>query len=287
MLLDPAHRVRAAHRQPTGFGTGQVLDSAADAVSQLLQQTPEASGRIASIGVGIPGTIDHGNAVVRHAVNLGIVEMPLRSLLAGRTGLPVVVDNDVNASSVGLHDQLGLDAGQSLVFLNLGTGVAAGLILRGRLWAGATGAAGEIGHIPLAGERLRCACGQTGCLELFASGGGHRRQRAERGVLSPHREAEAEAELDRKTVLAVATAVRTLVLTLDPAVIALGGGVVVHRPALLQQTAGLLEQWAEHSPLLASLAIPGRLRPVPESVPVAAIGAALLPTTSSLPEGRL
>ena len=87
--------------------------------------------------------------------------------LEARLGVPVAVENDVNVATLGAVALSGI---RDLVYLSIGTGLAAGLVLDGTLRRGATGAAGEIGHVPIDPLGAVCQCGQRGCLETVASG---------------------------------------------------------------------------------------------------------------------
>jgi glucokinase len=215
----------------------------------------------------------------------------LAPLLAARLGgVPVVVENDLNVAALGAARVLGLSG--DLAFLALGTGVAAGLLLGGELRRGQRGGAGEIGHIPVDPAGPRCPCGQRGCLELYASG-------AAIDAVWPNPNGrptavdlfDAAAAADGTAVRirdrfadAVAAAVRLLVLTCDVEHVVLGGGVAEVGPPLLEAVAGSLRRQAAGSAFLRSLGIAERLQLVPEEVPVAPIGAALL-VRSLLPTG--
>lgn len=251
---------------PTGRGSDEVFDTVTGLIGALLSRNSLTPLDVAGYGVGIPGAID-SEGIVRNAVNLAIEEMPLRALLQQRVGRPVSVENDVNATALGLHRLFDLPSASSLAFINLGTGLAAGLVLDGRLWRGATGGAGEIGHIPLWSGVLDCVCGQTGCAELFASGSGIRRRHGI-GELT-------EVALDE---LAHATAhtIISLTLTLDVSVLILGGGVVTHTAGLLDRVRDVIEVASTASPLLRSYGIVQRIVEPPADVPIGALGAAAL-----------
>lgn len=119
----------------------------------------------------VPGAVDSGQAVVLSAPNLpSLINFGLKAVLQERLGWPVVLENDANAAAIG-EMWLGAARGcRDVVSVTLGTGVGGGVVLDGKLWRGAHGSAGEIGHAtvdPFSG--LKCKCGNTGCLELFAS----------------------------------------------------------------------------------------------------------------------
>ncbi len=128
-------------------------------------------GSIIGASVMVPGAVDSGQAVVLSAPNLpSLINFGLKAVLQERLGWPVVLENDANAAAIG-EMWLGAARGcHDVVSVTLGTGVGGGVVLGGKLWRGAHGSAGEIGHTtvdPFSG--LKCKCGNTGCLELFAS----------------------------------------------------------------------------------------------------------------------
>jgi glucokinase len=152
-------------RTPKGDSPNCVVDALVAAAKNL------DVGSIAAASIMVPGTVDNQNAVVIQAPNLpALTNFPLKGVLEERLGWPVVLENDANAAAVG-EMWLGAARGcRDVVSVTLGTGVGGGVILDGELWRGAHGSAGEIGHTtvdPFAG--LKCKCGNTGCLELFAS----------------------------------------------------------------------------------------------------------------------
>jgi len=125
--------------------------------------------RIKAVGVGAPGALDSGTGVIAEAPNLGWRNIPLKRLLEEAIGLPVVIENDVNAGTWGEY-RLGAGVGsRDLVGIFVGTGIGGGLILNGELYRGSKGKAGEIGHIKIDPEGPMCGCGQRGCLESLAS----------------------------------------------------------------------------------------------------------------------
>ncbi len=120
-------------RIPSGYGAENVIAAAVEAVVRLREELPEH--RIDRVGIGIPGTVDHESGEVEQALNLGLESVALGAALEARLGVPVHVENDVNAAALGAI-QVPSAAGSSLAYLNLGTGLAAGIVLDGRLWRG-------------------------------------------------------------------------------------------------------------------------------------------------------
>lgn len=171
-----AHQPRvslAEARVETPRGESQVLDAIGQVVAQL-QSAPAVRDRggVAAVGVGVPGLVDH-RGVLRFAPNLpGVVEVAVAPELEHRLGVPVVVDNDANCAAW-CESRLGAAVGVSdAVLVTLGTGIGAGIIAGGRLYEGASGFAGEPGHMVIDPSGPPCPCGRRGCWERFASGSG-------------------------------------------------------------------------------------------------------------------
>jgi glucokinase len=131
-----------------------------------------ANGRsIDAAGISTPGPSDPKRGIVTTPPNLpGWHDVPLAKAVGERLGVPAWIENDANAAALAEH-RLGAGRGvDNLVLVTLGTGVGGGLILNGRLYHGASGGAGEIGHMQLESEGPVCGCGRRGCLEALASG---------------------------------------------------------------------------------------------------------------------
>ena len=132
------------------------------------RSVPEAA-RLRAVGLVVPGVVDAQQGIAVYAANIGWQQLPLRQIVAEAVGLPVILDHDVRAAGLA---ELELGAGrglQEVLFVALGTGIAAAVITRGQVSAGATGRAGELGHLPVFPEGEWCACGQRGCTETYAS----------------------------------------------------------------------------------------------------------------------
>ena len=270
-------------RLPTGFGAEAVLETTVEAATRLASLAGVEPGTFESIGVGIPGAVDSTTGRVSHAVNLGLDGLDLGGELSARLGRPVRVENDVNAAAVGAFHLLGRPDSHSMAYLNLGTGLAAGLVLNGQLWRGSRGTAGEIGHIPVDPNGALCSCGQRGCLEMVASGSAVARQWPTDHPYPVQSLFEAAAtgdalaiEVRQRLIDNVASAVRVLVLTVDVDVVVIGGGISSLGEPLLAGIRGALDGWAAVSPFIASLELSSRVELVASGVPVAAIGAALV-----------
>jgi glucokinase len=272
----PVHRVRLA----SGFGADEVLGNAVEAVQRIAALTGVPPRHLTSIGVGIPGVVDPATGRVGHAVNLGLVDVPFGDELAERLAAPVCVENDVNAAALGAWHAMSLRG--SVAYLNLGTGLAAGLVLDGRLRRGAHGAAGEIGHVPVDPAGAWCACGQRGCLETVASGSAAARLWPTTALHPARALLDAAAAGDHAALLArrvlvdgVAQAVRLLALTVDVQTIVVGGGMSALGDELMGPVRESLAGQAAASSFIASLDLASRLVLLPAGMPAAAVGAAM------------
>jgi predicted NBD/HSP70 family sugar kinase len=280
-VMDGAGGVVAQARRDTMPGPDGILASATTVLDLLTAALDGA--RPSHIGIGIPGIVDRARGAVSHAVNLGLGGdwFPLAGQLADRTGAAVVVENDLNAATWGAHVLSGAD---DLAYLSLGTGLAAGFVLSGTLRRGVHGAAGEIGHVPVDPDGAFCSCGQRGCLELSASGSALSAAWPSAGDALPAVALFAAAAAGNPAAVAardrfaagVADAVRMVGLAVDPAAIIIGGGVAHVGEPLLAAVAAALRAQAVPSPFLAALDLAGRIRLLPDGLPVGAIGAALI-----------
>lgn len=280
VVVDSDGTVVAQSRQDTRLGAEGVLATATAVLDSL---TVALDGVLpAHIGIGVCGIVDRGTGAVSHAVNLGIGEwFPLAGRLADRTGATVLIENDVLAATWGAHVVTGAD---DLAYLSVGTGLAAGFVLSGKLRRGAHGAAAEVGHLPVDPDGPRCSCGQRGCLELSASGSTLAAAWPGDGQLPPAAALFAAAAAGNPEAIVIADrfagrladAIRILELSVGPDVIIIGGGVSHVGEPLLNAVAAALRAEAAGSPFLAALDLAGRTRLLPGKQPVGAIGAALI-----------
>ncbi|MEX2223635.1 MAG: ROK family protein [Candidatus Rokuibacteriota bacterium] len=172
-LVCPDGTVLATAQAPTRDG-GAVVATILSLIDRALASAEERKLAIAGIGVGLPGLVDVEKGFMRSMpftwlTDLG--DVPLVSLIRERSGLPVFVDNDVNALALA-EWMFGLGRGaSSLVTVAIGTGIGAGLILDGRLVCGHLHGAGEIGHLAVSLTGPSCVCGGVGCLATYVAGG--------------------------------------------------------------------------------------------------------------------
>lgn len=223
--------------------------SADEIVDTVVALTTElAPGGPSAVGVGCAGLVDR-RGVVRSSPNIAaFVEFPLRARLIAALGVPVVVDNDANAAAFAEVTSGAAVAVSTGVFVAFGTGIGAAVIRDGTIARGEHGFAGEVGHMRIVPDGPQCVCGRRGCWEQMASGtalarsarrvaatGGAEAIRAAAGGVVDAISSEHVAALARDgdpvalsllNDLAqwIAVGVEALVLTLDPGVVVIGGG---------------------------------------------------------------
>lgn len=160
---------------PTDLSDGgrHIIPAVAETVTKYLSKRKEGNLRIVGIGLGIPGPVDK-NGYVKTCVNLNWREFnPVKELRSFFPRITVVAENDANAAAFGEYKKGAGKACSSMMFVTLGTGVGGGIVLDGKLWTGARGLAGEIGHVrAYEGETEACNCGNTGCVDQIASATG-------------------------------------------------------------------------------------------------------------------
>lgn len=273
--------VLATVRSATGSGGEAVLSGILDAVHALRAQVDATE--LLSIGIGIPGLVDAAEGRVLHAVNLGVESLAISAHVRDAIGVPCHVENDVKAAALGAASLRDVNA--PIAYLNLGTGVAAGIIVDGRIWRGSRGTAGEVGHFVVDPNGRECGCGQRGCIETLCGGGALARAWGRDGEW-PVRDILDAAAVGDPTAVAlrddlfrgVAAAVRALVLSFDVETVVIGGGLTALAGRLESGIRAALRSDAATSPFLQSLRLDERIDMLPADSPVAAIGAALLGT---------
>ena len=138
-------------------------------VQAALEDARVKRSAVAAIGIGAPGPMDAQRGTLTGSPNLGVADFPIRDCLQDAFGVPVVVENDVSAGTYGEHRFGAARGRRHVVGVFPGTGIGGGLVLDGRLYRGANGNAGEIGHMIVQLDGPLCGCGQYGCLEALAS----------------------------------------------------------------------------------------------------------------------
>lgn len=251
-VAEPDGAIRGRARLSTGAHQGPEA-----VIGRIIQSIEEAAARAgvdprkaAAIGIGAPGPLDPETGVIFFAPNLGWRDVPLGPEVGKYFGVPTFVDNDANLAGYGecLYGA-GRDA-RSMVYLTVSTGIGGGIILDGKVYRGASAAAGELGHMTIDLDGPVCGCGNRGCMEAMASGTAIARMGRElvdsgrgRGILEKaggrpeeitavtvaeaDREGDAEAaEILERAAAALGAGVAGILNAFNPEVVVLGGGVI-------------------------------------------------------------
>jgi glucokinase len=294
-------------------------DAAAEAIASTVEEALRNANAdvedVAVIGVGVPGRVDPETGNVTLAVNLGWTDLALRDALEARLGRPCVIENDARAAALGLHRRRVADGADDIAYLAVGTGIAAGVILDGRLHRGARGLAGEIGHAIADSAGPICTCGQRGCLEALVSGPSIARRaaialaetdgtagRATRSTLAdvPPQEltaihvyaaANAGDALAKRIVEDVgrrlAWAIHLLVMAYDVDRVVLGGGVSHAGETFMAPIQRELDRLRAASPTAGQLLPPGVVEPLPVGADAGVLGAVAIAQLALRVDGRV
>ena len=271
---------------PEERGGGEVVARVCAMIREAadeLARDADAAGEIVGVGVGAPGSFDRRRGMVLESHNLGWFEVPLRDQVETGTGLPVVVENDANCAAYGEWWRGAGRGFRSMVGITVGTGIGGGIVMDGRLFLGATGTAGEIGHMTVVFGGRRCTCGNAGCLEAYASGPGIARSAVE-GLVGGARSSLpglVEGDLARITAATVheaavagdayatgvlaraarrlAAGITTMVNVLSPDAVVVMGGVTAADALFFGPLAAELDRPRFRSALDACTVVPGTL----------------------------
>ena len=255
-VADLGHTVLAESRRELdeGYDAGTGMDACAQLVDAVLQEGRVDRADVVGVGLGLPGPIHRETGQVGSTAILpGWGGVHVAEEMEGRLGLPVQVDNDAN---LGALAELFWGAGQgaeSLVYLKVATGIGAGLVIDRKLFYGAGGTAGEIGHLTIDEDGPICRCGSRGCLETLAaapaivellrSSLGHEltiEEVIERAVAGDPGCRRAIADAGRH----VGHAVATMCNLVNPERVVVGGSVGLARELLLEEMRDAVRRWA-------------------------------------------
>src|ERR671917_2789588 len=240
-------------------GPQTVLGRVKQMLSELLREQSAQPQDVLAIGVGVPGPVEQASGLLRSPpIMPGWDGFPIRDAFAGEYAAPVFVDNDVNVMALGEHRGGVAKGVDNVLFVKIGTGIGGAIIADGRLYRGTQGCAGDIGHICADPEGPVCPCGNRGCLEAMAgapaiaakaeryarSGASAALQQRleERGWLDARDVGAAAAlgdhlalDIIRESGRTVGRVLATLVSTLNPSLVIVGGGVANIGHALLAE----------------------------------------------------
>lgn len=247
--VDSEGKIYASKRYPTGVRNQQEMaDIILNGIEDFLSAEDLGNGEAAAVGMGIVGQIDAENGIWSLMYNLES-DRPIHfaDMVERRFGIPCFIDNDVKAATAAeLEIGIGKECNH-FIYLNIGTGIAAGIVCEGKIIRGYRNNAGEVGHMivdPYSG--VRCSCGKIGCVESIASGRGieqqYRRLLKEFPESALHKLSEEEEICSEivfesalkgdelamcvadKAIDAIALLIGNLITTFNPEQIVLGGG---------------------------------------------------------------
>jgi glucokinase len=182
-ILSPTGDILERRKEATRAAEGwsSVVARLIDNIKHQRDIASQKGLEVCAVGVGAPGVIQGDKGIVVKSPNFpDWNNLPLRDHLEKALDIPVYLENDANAAALGEQWRGAGQGIQSMILLTLGTGVGGGIILDNKVWHGADGMAGEIGHMTLIPTGRPCTCGNTGCLEMYASA---------RGIVQSYREA--------------------------------------------------------------------------------------------------
>lgn len=218
-------------------------ENAADGIVEYAGEVASRLPDPVAVGLVVPGLVDEVRGVVHYAANVGLQDVQLRDLAQQRLGITVTLGHDVRAGGLA-EGMFGAARGvEDFLFLPIGTGIAGAIYVGGQPYAGAVGQGGEIGHIPVLPAGEQCRCGQLGCLETYASAASIARRYAQQGgppgTSTPEIVSRASSgdliarRVWADAVAALACALATYTMLLDPELIVIGGGLAESGEALL------------------------------------------------------
>lgn len=255
-LADETGRLLARGHRPTAMprSAEEIAVDIALCIEEMMAQSPAP---VECVGIGTPGSVNPQTGVVGFANNLNFENTPLGSMIEKRVHCPVYLANDADAAALGEYYAGAGRGSRSMVAVTLGTGVGTGLVLDGRLYAGAHWAGGELGHTVICMDGEPCNCGRRGCWEAYSAAPALIRQT--QSAMQAHPEsklwqaAPQLSEVSGKTVFqavamgdataqavldfyvkALAVGLSNVVNSLDPDILCLGGGISGAGEALMR-----------------------------------------------------
>lgn len=280
LLADMSGKTLARIVTPTNLESPErTISSIVEALRQALKDARVQTHDLAAVGIGIPGRVDTRTGVVQQAVNLKLEEVAVGPRLSSMLGVPCILENDVRLAAMGIQRRSTTSHydPRSIAYVSVGTGIAAGLVIEGRLYRGAHGMAGEIGHSILDPKGPLCACGSHGCLEAMSAGPAIARMAREAITWGTHTtlnpdtltsesvyQAATEGDalaysITKRVGRYLAQAIQQLIMHYDVERIILGGGVSRAGAAFLTPILEALQTLRSQSDLAHEMIRPGMI----------------------------
>ena len=259
-IADLSGNLIAQHEEPADItdGPGAIFARVDKMLAALTKRVDRSLGNLWGIGIGVPGPVEFATGrPTSPPIMPGWDDYPVRERFADRHRVPVWVDNDVNLMALGEYRSGVARGHDAVIFIKIGTGIGAGILIDGKLHRGSQGSAGDVGHIQVTDDpSIVCRCGNRGCLEALAGGAALARDAseaaregrsrtlarllAERGRIEATEVGWAAAHGDAVSRELISTAgrriglmVATLVNALNPSLVVIGGGVAGVGDALI------------------------------------------------------
>ena len=177
-LVEEDGKIFAKKSTPTmnGRQAVDILDDMAELCNKLLEENSLELKDIKSLGIGLPGLLDKKKGIAVYANNLNFDNINVVKEMKKRIKLPVYIENDANCAAIGENTCGAAFGDKNVIYVTLGTGVGAGIILDGKVFDGAFGGGGEAGHMVIEAYGEMCTCGRKGCWEAYASANALRRE---------------------------------------------------------------------------------------------------------------
>lgn len=270
-VIDRQGNVFVKENRPTQRERGPeaVVESILAFADDLTKRSRDPSGanRIAAAGVAVPGLIDEKTGVALASVNLEWKDVPLRRLLEERLGVPAVIGHDVRTAGIAEGLLGAARSSKDYLFLTLGTGIGAAVVLHGFAYTGAHNVGGEFGHMVVQPGGPLCGCGRHGCIEILASASAvvqrYRSMTQTPANITARDVAERMTAGDpvaekvwEEAIDALSMGIANYITLLDPERVVIGGGMADAGKMLFE-------------PLITQLATEVTLQPVPPVLPAA------------------
>lgn len=267
-VVDESYNIIVKRSLPTAADrpAEKIIDDMARLCGEVCSISGLAARDIEGIGLATPGMVDSASGIVLYANNLPFRALPAAKMIAERTGIKKVkVANDANAAALGEAVAGAAKGSSHSVMVTLGTGVGGGIIIDGRIFAGANGAGAELGHMVIEKGGARCTCGRCGCWEAYSSATalirmtkeavekakeeGRHTLLAEHDVISGRSACDAMREGDelatevyKKYISYLATGLTNVINIFEPEVISIGGGISNEGQRLIDDLLPLVRQ---------------------------------------------
>ncbi len=177
-LVDKTGKLIDKKTTPTmnGRQADGILDDMASLCEKLIEENDITIKDIKSLGIGLPGLMDKKKGVLIYANNLNFDGVNVVKEMKKRIDLPVYIENDANCAAIGENTCGAAYGDKNVIYVTLGTGVGAGIIIDGKVFDGSFGGGGEAGHMVIVADGELCTCGRKGCWEAYASASALRRE---------------------------------------------------------------------------------------------------------------